>query len=147
MAKAWLESQPRTRIETDTPGYLHAKSLSLLFGFPDSVGVGLSIVYCLLSRYCLLFLSMSVAYCLLLSVPLPLPPGLLARVFARRCCQGGNVKMYLWFLCTVGVADDVPVNSQKKAVRCGAVRCGAVRCVAVRCDAVRCDAVCFEPRR
>ncbi|CAM9776899.1 unnamed protein product [Ectocarpus sp. 12 AP-2014] len=39
VAKAWLESQPRTTIETDTPGYLHAKSLSLLFGFPDSVGV------------------------------------------------------------------------------------------------------------
>eukprot|EP00752_Nemacystus_decipiens_P012653 g11207.t1 len=39
VAKAWLESQPRTKIETDTPGYLHAKSLSFLFGFPDSVGV------------------------------------------------------------------------------------------------------------
>eukprot|EP00903_Cladosiphon_okamuranus_P018796 g17291.t1 len=39
VAKSWLVSQPRTRIETDTPGYLHAKSLSFLFGFPDSVGV------------------------------------------------------------------------------------------------------------
>lgn len=38
-ARGWLESQPRTRIETETPGYLHAKSLSLIFGFPDSVGV------------------------------------------------------------------------------------------------------------
>ena len=41
VAKGWLESQPRTKIETDTPGYLHAKSLSFLFGFPDSVGVSL----------------------------------------------------------------------------------------------------------
>lgn len=39
VAKEWLMSQPRTTIETDIPGYIHAKSLSLLFGFPDSVGV------------------------------------------------------------------------------------------------------------
>jgi len=39
VAKAWLESQPRTKIETETDGYLHAKSLSFLFGFPDSIGV------------------------------------------------------------------------------------------------------------
>lgn len=44
VAKAWLESQPRTKIETDTPGYLHAKSLSFLFGFPDSVGVSFSVL-------------------------------------------------------------------------------------------------------
>lgn len=44
VAKSWLESQPRTRIETDEPGYLHAKSLSLLFGFPDSVGVSISAI-------------------------------------------------------------------------------------------------------
>lgn len=45
VAKAWLESQPRTTIETETPGYLHAKSLSLLFGFPDSVGVSLAFLF------------------------------------------------------------------------------------------------------
>lgn len=39
VAREWLESQPRTKIETNTPGYLHAKSLSFVFGFPDSVGV------------------------------------------------------------------------------------------------------------
>lgn len=46
VAKGWLESQPRTKIETDTPGYLHAKSLSFLFGFPDSVGVSLRAPLC-----------------------------------------------------------------------------------------------------
>ncbi|CAM9259990.1 unnamed protein product [Ascophyllum nodosum] len=39
VVKSWFESQPRTKIETDRPGYLHAKCLTLLFGFPDSVGV------------------------------------------------------------------------------------------------------------
>eukprot|EP00904_Undaria_pinnatifida_P007677 jgi/Undpi1/4039/HiC_scaffold_16.g07406.m1 len=37
--KDWFDAQPRTRLVTDTPGYIHAKCLSLLFGFPDSVGV------------------------------------------------------------------------------------------------------------
>ncbi|CAN0472859.1 unnamed protein product, partial [Laminaria digitata] len=37
--KDWLESQPRTRLVTDNPGYIHAKCLSLLFGFPDSVNI------------------------------------------------------------------------------------------------------------
>lgn len=39
VARDWLLSQPRTTIEVDTAGYLHAKSLSLLFGFPDSIAV------------------------------------------------------------------------------------------------------------
>lgn len=56
--KAWMESQPRTTIETERPGYLHAKCLTLIFGFPDSLGVrGRGVVFLLSQKLPILILT------------------------------------------------------------------------------------------
>lgn len=55
--KDWMESQPRTTIETERQGYLHAKCLTLIFGFPDSLGVrGRGVIFPLSEDYLMLLL-------------------------------------------------------------------------------------------